>query len=137
MPDKEALKTMRAFTAQLDEDGTSYRVDAEMQVVRLSYKGENFDGQSFTFVFDDNGTSCQLYAFSIEAFEEDQLADAYEFCNNLNAKYRWLKFYIDTEHELTAKVDAIVSPETVGRICKELLFRAVDLVDDICKLLQE
>ena len=124
---------LEAFTNKLNEENICYSTDAEKNVVRIKYNGEYFRSVTFTVIFDDDGESFSLRVFSIARFSSAQLDDAYEFCNRMNDKFRWLRFYIDDEKELTAALDAIISPSTAASVCTELLRRAVNIVDSVCK----
>ena len=73
----------------------------------------------------------------LEKFSEEQLYDAYEFCNKMCYAYRWMRFYVDSDNEFTAALDAVINGETIGEECYELLGRAVSIVDDVCGKLHE
>ena len=51
--------------------------------------------------------------------------------------YRWMRFYVDSDNEFTAALDAVINGETIGEECYELLGRAVSIVDDVCGKLHE
>ena len=131
-----ALGSLKLFTSALDAKGIKYRVDDERPVVRITYDGENYKDLTFTFIFDDDGESVALRVFSIEEFTAAQLPQAYAFCNRMNSEYRWLRFHIDSDNELTAGMDAVITSENAGAVCSELLSRAVDIVDDVCGALR-
>ncbi len=128
-----AAVVLETFTRRLDEEKIRYSVDSEKDVVRVRYNGEYFKSVTFTFIFDDDGESFALRVFSIAQFTNSQLEDAYEFCNRMNDKFRWLRIYVDEDKELTAALDAVITPATVGSVCSELMHRAVNIVDSICK----
>ena len=126
-----AAAALQLFTRQLDSENIKYSVDSEKDIVRVRYNGDHFKSVTFTFIFDDDGESFALRVFSISQFTNNQLNDAYEFCNRMNYKYRWLRFYIDSDDELTAAIDAVITPSTAGAECFELLARTVNIVDDV------
>ncbi|MCQ2385489.1 MAG: YbjN domain-containing protein [Clostridia bacterium] len=133
----DAITTLTAFTEQLDKEGIHYRVNEERPIVSVPYSGKNFEGLNFMFVFDSDGNSYSLKVYSIEQFTADQLPDAYEFCNAMNAEFRWIKFYVDSDNEFTAQDDGVVDVATAGAECSEILHRAVSIVDEVCKRLHE
>lgn len=126
-----------AFVKKLDSEKIKYDLHDEKPIVYINYKGDNFDSLTFTFIFDDDGLSFALRIFSIEKFDASQLNDAYEFCNSMCYSYRWLRFYVDSDNEFTAALDAVVSGDSLGDECFELLNRAVSIVDDVCGKLHE
>ncbi len=127
-----AVELVRAFAQRLDREKIIYTKDEGNKKVTCSYNGDNFKSLKFVFIFDDDGESVAIRVWSIEEFTAAQLSDAYEFCNRMNDDYRWLCFYIDSDNELTARVDAILSQPTVGDDCLELLQRTVRIVDKVC-----
>ena len=129
--DNPAGKMLRLFTAKLDKMGVKYTVNSERHVIMLRYRGDHFKELAFTFTFDKDGKSVSLRVFSIAKFKDDYLSYAYRFCNKMNVEYRWIKFYVDKDNELTAAMDAVINPETVGEECFEILARAVTIVDDV------
>lgn len=127
-----AVENLRQFCQRLDREKLIYTKDEEKKKVTLSYNGDNFKSLKFVFLFDDDGESVAIRVWSIEEFTAAQLSDAYEFCNRMNNDYRWLSFYIDSDNELTARVDAILSQPSVADECLELLRRTVRIVDKVC-----
>ena len=53
----------------------------------------------------------------------------YTSCNELNNKYRWVKFYLDDDSDVVAQIDAYVDDETCGGECLSLVRRMVNIVD--------
>ena len=121
---------------KLDAEKLQYTLDEDRPVVRLTYSGECFCDVCFALMFDDDGLSVGLRVFSVAQFKRSELMDAYELCNRLNREYRWMRFFIDEDRELTLSTDAILVSGSVGAVCHELLTRAVDIVDAVCKELK-
>ncbi len=131
----EGARMMNLFAKAMDDKGIKYTKHDEDPVLFIRYRGDNFEGLTFTFIFDEDGTTLSVKVYSIVKFKESQLADAYAFANEMNTKYRWIKMYVDNDNELTAAMDAVITEKTVGEECLELLFRAVSIVDDVYKAL--
>lgn len=91
------------------------------------YKQKN---TNFFFSGDDNGAHVALRTV-YENCPADRISDMLVVCNTLNVKYRWLKFCIDTDNDIMVEDDAIVSPETAGDECMELLIRTVSIMDEV------
>lgn len=134
---QDGFSAREAFAKKLDAEKIKYDLHQEKPIVYISYKGDNFDGLTFTFIFDDDGKSFALRVFSIEKFTPDQLPDAYEFCNSMCYAYRWLRFYVDSDNEFTAALDAVIDENNTGDVCYELLSRSVSIVDDVCGKMHE
>ncbi len=54
----------------------------------------------------------------------------YKLLNAENAKYRWIKFYVDDDNDIRAEMDAVLDLDTAGDECFELMLRMCDIVDD-------
>ncbi len=126
-----AQRIVEVFTALLDKEGLKYSVSDSKPAVFLNYSGDNFKSLTFSIFVDDDGLSIAVRVFSILKFTSDQLPDAYEFCNRMALKYRWVHFYVDSDLELTAGLDAVISEGTAAAECLELLRRTVSIVDDV------
>ncbi len=125
-------ESIKSFEAKLKKEKYKYTVGKDGDMIYLNFNGDHYKGLSFSFIFDDDGESVALRVFSIEEFSPAQLPQAYEFCNRMNNEYRWLRFHIDSDNELTAGMDAVITSENAGDVCCELLQRAVGIVDDVC-----
>lgn len=131
----KAFESLGKFLETLESKNLRYNVFDDAPVVGLPYDGNHFKDLNFLFIFDEDGGSVCVKVYSIKQFEKSQLQNAYKFCNNMNFKFRWVKTYVDNDLELTAQIDAVISGDTVGDECFELLARSVSIVDDICEIL--
>ncbi len=82
----------------------------------------------FFFDGDDNGTHAAVRTI-FDKCPDDRLNDVLIVCNALNAQYRWLKFYIDKDNDIMVEDDAILTPETAGEECFELLARTANIIE--------
>ena len=127
-----AVENLRLFASRLDREKLIYTKDEDKKKLSLVYNGDNFKSLTFVFLFDDDGESVAIRVWSIEEFTASQLSDAYEFCNRMNNDYRWVSFFVDSDNELTARVDAILTSPSIADECLELLRRTVRIVDKVC-----
>ena len=133
--DTAAKEMMKLFADKLEKENNYYNIHDETNMITLGFHGENFESLSFAVIFDEDGKSISVRAYSIVRFKEDQLPEAYGFCNGMNDKFRWVKFFVDSENDLTASLDAVISPDSVAEECYELLMRTVSIVDSACEVL--
>ena len=127
-----ADKMVRLFTEALKSEGIKYTLSDDKPSVFIKYNGDNFNSLTFSFFFDEDGESVSLKVFSIAQFTKSQLPDAYEFCNKMNNDWRWIRFYVDSDDEFTADMDANLSANNGGKECVDILHRAVRIVDKVC-----
>ncbi len=66
-----------------------------------------------------------------ESVPADKVTDLYVVCNQLNASYKWLKFFLDKDNDIVVQDDAIVSPESAAGECFELLLRRAVILKEV------
>jgi len=120
---------LKMFTDYMDKKETRYTV-LDDRKVRVGFRGKNMPSISALFIFGNDGRDVAIRYFSIAKVPDDKISDACVVCSKLNAKYRWIKFYIDKDNEITAEDDAVIDPFTTGEECYELLLRGTDIVDE-------
>lgn len=113
----------------LDRLGVKYR-EFDEQTLSITYTGEKLDEIAVFVGLDEGAGKAEFICFSIGQFEQDQFAKALIACNTCNAKYRWVKFYVDDDNHICVRSDAILDRDTCGEECFELVQRMVNIVDD-------
>ncbi len=82
------------------------------------------------FQSNDNGKHV-AFRTQLESVPAEKVNDMLVVCNSLNMRYRWLKFYLDKDNDIMVEDDAIVSPETAGEECFELLIRTAGIIKEV------
>ena len=77
----------------------------------------------------DDGEYVSLY-LQFESIPEDKIIDVILVCNELNAKFKWVKFYVDSDHDLMLEDDAILTAENAAEEVFELMLRMIKICDD-------
>lgn len=117
------------YMRYMDENGIKYS-DVRERVVRVSYSGDNLKSIPVYVYFSENDEPrVRLACSSIAHFEDNKLAAGLIACNELNRKYRWVKFYVDEENDIIAEDDAIIDATSCGPELRELVVRMVDIID--------
>ena len=99
-------------------------------VVRVSYTGDNMKSIPVFVFFDENGDNIvQLFCMEIANFK-DNMAAGLVACNELNTKYRWVKFYLGSDNEIICTIDAYLDQYSCGEECRNLVGRVVSIVDE-------
>ena len=118
-----------SFLRYLDHHGIHYD-DMDEHTVIVPYSGDNIKNMHIHVSFDEDGEGIvQLYAWDIGSFSGDKYAKGLIICNELNTKYRWVKFYIDSDKDVCVSTDAYIDPETVGEECLKLIRRMINITD--------
>lgn len=125
MPDYKQL-----FLDYMDASGVRYS-DLRADVVRVTYTGDNLKSIPVYVFFDKDGEGLVcLNCWDIARFPEHRKAHGVITCNELNKRYRWVKFYLDDDLDIVAQIDACVDEVTCGSECLSLVRRMVSIVDE-------
>ena len=113
--------------------------DLEAKELKYSFKEVNddivvsfpYDGKFTNFVF--SGTDgCYVSMYTVfESCPADKVQDMLVLCNSLNAKYKWLKFYVDKDSDIMVEDDAIVTADNAAAECFELLARRINILKEV------
>ena len=98
--------------------------------IEIRINGENVSSIRLVFFFFDDERTVNVKSFSLAKIPTDKLLNAYIALNGLNYQYRWVKFYLDSDNEVTIAGDAIVDEETVGEELFEVLVKFVTIIDE-------
>lgn len=123
----------------IDLKGEKYEV-VDDRTIRFSYRGENMPAIHINLRFDEDGKSASLLCYSIAKIKDDNVfskAKAQAVCNDLNLRWRWTRFFIDTDDEFTAACDAVIDTYTAGEECLELVNRVASIIDDSYPLIMQ
>ena len=119
----------------LDAKGVRYDYfepgENSSEAIKISYKCDNVDSVSVLVFFDKDGGSINAKSFSIAKVPTGKIVEMYTLLNELNYEYRWVKFYLDSDNEVTVSGDAIISEETAGNECLEIVLRYINIIDDV------
>ncbi len=86
-----------------------------------------YDGKIAKCIFSgDEGKYLSLYLV-YENVPEDKLANLIFACNELNTKYKWVTFYVDSDRDLMLHDDAILAPENAAEEAFEILLRTINI----------
>ncbi|MCD8117781.1 MAG: YbjN domain-containing protein [Oscillospiraceae bacterium] len=118
----------QAFADNLDSKNLTYSVsrdDDRSTVITFPYKQRR---TSIIFSGED-GIQSQFQTV-IESVPEEKVMDVIVVCNSLNTQYRFVKFVVDSDNDLMNYSDAILTPETAGEECFEVLLRTLQIIDE-------
>lgn len=123
------LMYKRLFMQHMDNEGVKY-TDHKEHIVKVVYGGDNLKSIPIYIVFDKEGDALvQLKCWDI-ANLKNKVGRAMIACNELNNKYRWVKFYIDKDGDINGELDAIVDAASAGEECLSLVRRMVNIIDE-------
>ena len=122
-------KYSQLFAACLEEKNLkfdSYETNGGDSIIDVPY-----DGKISKAIFSgDDGQYFSLYIF-YEKVPEEKMTEAVFLCNELNTKYKWVTFFVDTDNDFVFHDDAILSEESAADEAFELLIRMLKIGDDL------
>lgn len=120
----------KLFIDYLESKGIKY-TDRDEHLVTVSYSGDNIQSIKFYVAFDKDGDGMvQIYGWDIGSFDGDKTAKGIEVCNEMNKKYRWVKFYLDADNDVCVSTDSYICEANAGSVCLNLVRRMINIVDE-------
>ena len=127
-------KTANAFMAELEKlhlGFTKTERDTDSDVVKVMFKGKNCDNIHLYFFFDHDERCLAIRIFGLCKYEGDLVTEAIIECNRVNSEFRWLRLYVDSQNEVDAAMDTMISVEDAGDTCMRLMMSIVKIIDDV------
>lgn len=132
-------KLAKLTTAFFDSIDLSYDLDGEnREVIKTGFGGlDNISGVRIIFIFDDDEHSVHLIAPQIVKVPADKFDKIYKVINEINQKFRWVKFYMDKDGDVMVDADCILDMETCGQECLEIMQRTANIADSAYPILMK
>lgn len=114
-----------------DNYGINFRECRDGNSIAVLFAGENLKTIPVNLFFDPDGEHMVMIdCWEIFKVPRDKIEKAYALFNGLNEKYRWVKFYVDSDFDVRVQSDAIMSEENAGEVCREIVLRTVNIIDE-------
>ncbi len=127
------LKTVESFEQQMQKAGLKYydlrELDEGKMACKCGVSGLN-TRYDVTYVFDADEKHIGVRVFQLLKVPIDRQSQVLDLMNTLNSQFRWVKFAMDKESDVSIQADAIVNENTGGAISVELLIRIMKIVDE-------
>ena len=124
----------KIFLAYLNENNIHYSDHSEF-AVRIPYSGQNLKNIPMFVSFHKDGLAlANIKCFEIAGFKGKEDI-ALRLCNDLNNRFRWLKFYVDPDADIIASLDTYVDEHNCGFFCLDLVKRSVSIIDEAYPLI--
>lgn len=116
-----------------DREGIKYStgtLDSGSSYVSASFTGDNVKSVDVVFLSSDNDNDVSVRAYSVVKFSESKSAAMILLANQLNNKYRFVKFTVDTDdRDMNVEYDFPEKTDDVGRTAVELFWRFAKIID--------
>lgn len=103
--------------------------------VWLSFSVKNGSSYTVKYISRDDDNDVALRVFSLIHVEESQKANLYPALNEVNNKYRYVKFVLDGDNDVNVEYDFPVRTKAFDGIAEEMLVRFVQIIDDAYPIL--
>ena len=140
VPNSVAYSSTRDFLTVLDNESIRYSYDGinndNDERVKVSY---SLDDTKITVIcfFKEDTKSCSMRVWNFIDYEASDANQVIQTLDQLNSKYRWVKFYSDaSDNSVTVSLDAVFRNNDVGEICRECLRHIVNICDDCYTILK-
>ena len=119
------------FIAFMEEKNIKYR-DIDECAVSVAFSSDTIpQGVKVLVIFDaENRNAVHFIASGFVKVTESKFAAELLAVNEANAKFRWVKFYIDDNMNIMAEDDAILDMSSVGSEVTNLVFRICNIVEE-------
>ena len=109
-----------------------YQDGNEKPVIALNFGGGDF---SYTHVrilviFDLDGESAQVATAPIASAPLEKTSQVLFALNQCNERFRWVKFYLDSDNDIIANADVIFNETNAGPVVHEIVGRMASIIDD-------
>ena len=115
------------FMDYLDENDITYD-DLDDGLVKICFGGDNAKTIEVIASLEEDNPDAELASYSIGNFKNNYEAGI-RVCDEMNREYRWVKFYLDSDADVVAKIYVRVDEYNCGEFCAKALVRLVDIID--------
>ena len=115
----------------LDQQSIRY-TDVDRTMLQVKFQGENISKIEVTLFFaEDGGNDVSIISWSLGSVKNDgQYSKAVVFCNEMNAKWRWVKFCVNNDRDVVVQAEAYIDIASAGQEIYDLITNVVLRVDD-------
>lgn len=128
-------KATKLIAQAMDDAGLKYRADENEKnsYIIAGFGVDNGPDVRVQFISTDNDNDVAIRLFGLVGIKDE--AKKVAVCtvlNQLNAKYRYLKFVLDKDGDVNVEYDLALrtSDEKVGPICCEVFIRMMKIIDE-------
>lgn len=127
------LEAAQSFMRELDAMNWKYREPRETDdgkvVVSCGVNGKSARYDLF-FIFDADGRSMGIRTPELAKVPIDKKLPIMDLINQLNMRFRWIKFFIDGEENINAQIDTVLRGDAPGKTGVEMMVRMFKIIDE-------
>lgn len=133
------FQATRQISDAFTEKDLKFRVEENDQrsYLEAGFNGDNVKGVKVRFISTDDDNDVAVRAFRIVSVSADKLPKVLKALNDLNNKYRYVKFVVDGDNDINAEYDLAVRSGNVGPVCVEIFIRFMNIIDEAYPVLMQ
>ena len=134
------LATVEAMKKGFEDSNLKIKMIREVKDgPTIVYSGVNGKSNTYDilFIFTPDEHTVTIRVDALAKVPIDRAYDVRDQLNELNVHYRWIKLIINKDSDICLLIDAIVTPETAGPVCVELMVRTMKIVDEIYPVIMQ
>ena len=127
------FKMTRAIANELKKDDNLKVFTDEHENSRdvwLQFGIDNGGSYRIRFISRDDDNDVAVRVFGMVTLKEEQWSKVLPALNKLNAKYRYVKFVLDSDGDVNLEYDYLMRDPDPAASAKELVIRIVKIVDE-------
>lgn len=123
-----------AFLERLARHEIRYKETAQpdgSHLVAIEMAGQNGALYNVVLVFSPDGMEAGVRIFQLGHVPTERQRPMLRTLNAINGEYAWLRFYLDSDSDVAAAMDGVLTPGTAAKVCWEMLIRAFSVLDAV------
>ena len=126
------MSTYKDLAVQYLKEKEIHCNDYDDYAFNVIFSGDNCSEIKIVIAFNEEAEDnvyLKCYSVSNANFNGKEGAGL-ALCNDLNSRYRWVKFYLTDNCDISVIIEGIVEPETCGSEVYRLLMLIVGIIDE-------
>ncbi|MDO4173635.1 MAG: YbjN domain-containing protein [Eubacteriales bacterium] len=123
-----------AFIEQLKQNNIRHIEDVQpngSHFVAVELAGKSNVMYSIAMIFSPDSQEYGIRCYKLGKVPKERRQLMLEKLNDLNANYAWVRFFLDSDDDVAAALDAIVTPESAAHVCWEMLRCFFVILDEL------
>ncbi len=124
--------TQAIYNRLREEDGWRPFIDetSKSSVVWLQFGVKNGGSYKIRFISSDDDNDVAVRVYSLITVDEDKRPQVMKALNDLNRRFRFIKFVCDDDGDVNVEYDFLVNAENIPASAREMVIRLVKIIDE-------
>lgn len=124
--------TQKIYDALIAKDLKAFIEEkGEISLVKTGFSLDNSSPIQIHFISTDEDNDVGVYVTELVHVEADKVRKVLPVLNSFNARYRYLKFTLDSDNDINIKYDLPLSGGNVGECALEMIARFVKIIREV------